>query len=168
LHDQKRENQYTPLNHISEEQAKFTITNSTLSEYGVLGFELGYSLADPNALVIWEAQFGDFANTAQCVIDLFIASGEKKWLQRTGLTLSLPHGYDGQGPEHSSTRLERFLQLCDDHPYVYPSEEKLKRIHQDCNMQVVYPTTPANYFHALRRQIHREYRKPVCCLPLCL
>ncbi|KAG2188029.1 hypothetical protein INT44_000780 [Umbelopsis vinacea] len=161
LHDQKKEEQYTPLKHISGDQAKFSISNSTLSEYGVLGFELGYSLADPNALVVWEAQFGDFANTAQCIIDLFIASGEKKWLQRTGLTLSLPHGYDGQGPEHSSTRIERFLQLCDDHPYIYPSEEKLQRIHQDCNMQVVYPTTPANYFHALRRQIHREYRKPL-------
>ena len=103
---------------------------------------------------------GDFVNTAQVMIDQFICSGERKWLQRTGLTLSLPHGYDGQGPEHSSARIERFLQLCDDHPYHFPNEEKVARQHQDCNMQVVYMTTPANYFHVLRRQIHRDFRKP--------
>ena len=101
-------------------------------------------------------------NNAQCIIDQFIAAGERKWLQRTGLVLSLPHGYDGQGPEHSSGRIERFLQLCDDEPRIYPSPEKLDRQHQDCNMQIVYATTPANYFHVLRRQNLREFRKPVC------
>lgn len=161
LHDQENESQYIPLNHIDPDQAKFVICNSSLSEFGALGFELGYSLVDPNSLVIWEAQFGDFANNAQCIIDQFIASGEKKWLQRTGLMLSLPHGYDGQGPEHSSARVERFLMLCDDHPLIYPSPEKLARQHQDCNMQVVYPSTAANYFHVLRRQIEREFRKPL-------
>jgi 2-oxoglutarate dehydrogenase E1 component len=110
---------------------------------------------------MWEAQFGDFANNAQCIIDQFIASGEKKWLQRTGLTMLLPHGYDGQGPEHSSGRIERFLQLCDDNPYHYPTAEKFSRQHQDCNMQVVYPSTPANYFHVLRRQLFRDFRKPL-------
>jgi 2-oxoglutarate dehydrogenase E1 component len=100
-------------------------------------------------------------NNAQCIIDQFIAAGERKWLQRTGLVLSLPHGYDGQGPEHSSGRIERFLQLCDDEPRIYPSPEKLDRQHQDCNMQIVYATTPANYFHVLRRQNLREFRKPV-------
>lgn len=161
LHDQVNESTYTPLKHVSKDQGSFTVTNSHLSEYGVLGFELGYSLVSPNSLTMWEAQFGDFANTAQCIIDQFIASGERKWLQRTGLVVSLPHGYDGQGPEHSSGRLERFLQLCDDDPRIYPSPEKLERQHQDCNMQVVYPTTPANYFHVLRRQQHRDFRKPL-------
>jgi 2-oxoglutarate dehydrogenase E1 component len=161
LHDQKTEEQYIPLNNISSEQAEFTISNSSLSEYGILGFELGYSLVDPNSLIMWEAQFGDFANTAQPIIDQFISAGEKKWLQRTGLVMLLPHGYDGQGPEHSSARIERFLQMCDDNPYLYPSEKQLQRQHQDCNMQVVYPSTPANYFHALRRQIHRAFRKPL-------
>lgn len=135
--------------------------NSSLSEFGTLGFELGYSLVSPDSLTIWEAQFGDFANNAQCIIDQFIAAGERKWFQRTGLVMSLPHGYDGQGPEHSSARIERFLQLCDDHPHVYPSPEKLDRQHQDCNMQIVYPTTPANYFHVLRRQNKRDFRKPL-------
>src|SRR6201994_3813700 len=110
---------------------------------------------------MWEAQFGDFANNAQCIIDQFIASGEVKWLQRSGIVLSLPHGYDGQGPEHSSARVERFLQLCGEDPTVYPSKESLRRQHQDANMQVVYPTTPANLFHVLRRQVHREFRKPL-------
>ncbi|KAI9297678.1 2-oxoglutarate dehydrogenase E1 component [Neoconidiobolus thromboides FSU 785] len=161
IHDQNDESTYTSLSKISPTQAQFTVCNSSLSEFGTLGFELGYSLVNPNALVMWEAQFGDFANNAQCIIDQFIASGEKKWLQRTGLTLLLPHGYDGQGPEHSSGRLERFLQLIDEHPYKFP--ENMDRQHQDCNMQIVYCTTPANYFHALRRQIHRDFRKPLIC-----
>ncbi|CAG8606424.1 2663_t:CDS:2, partial [Paraglomus occultum] len=163
LHDQETEEQYVPLNDLGHGQAHFTVCNSSLSEFGTLGFELGYSLVNPNSLILWEAQFGDFVNNAQCIIDQFIAAGEKKWLQRTGLVVLLPHGYDGQGPEHSSGRLERFLQLCDEHPYIFPSPEKMARQHQDCNMQVVYPTTPANYFHALRRQIHREFRKPLIC-----
>ncbi|KAL4401447.1 2-oxoglutarate dehydrogenase E1 component [Malassezia pachydermatis] len=161
LHDQKNEETYTPLDHLSEDQAPFSICNSSLSEYGALGFELGFSLVDPKNLTIWEAQFGDFANTAQCIIDQFIASGEHKWLQRTGLVLNLPHGYDGQGPEHSSARIERFLQLCDDHPYHFPTKEELQRQHQDSNMAVVYCTTPANVFHVLRRQVHRDFRKPL-------
>ncbi|KAJ2963684.1 hypothetical protein NUW54_g14272 [Trametes sanguinea] len=152
---------YVPLNNLGGDQARFVVCNSSLSEYGALGFELGYSLVSPDALTIWEAQFGDFANNAQCIIDQFIASGERKWLQRTGLVVNLPHGFDGQGPEHSSGRLERFLQLCDDHPHIFPTPEKIERQHQDCNMQVVYPTTPANYFHVLRRQIHRDFRKPL-------
>lgn len=156
IHDQENESTYTALKHLGSEQGSFTVANSHLSEFGTLGFELGYSLVSPNSLTIWEAQFGDFAyavssinhrshtdscrNNAQCIIDQFIAAGERKWLQRTGLVLSLPHGYDGQGPEHSSGRMERFLQLCDDEPRIYPSPEKLDRQHQDCNMQVVYPT----------------------------
>jgi 2-oxoglutarate dehydrogenase E1 component len=161
IHDQSNEAQYVPLNHLDSTQARFVVCNSSLSEFGTLGFELGYSLVSPDCLTMWEAQFGDFANNAQCIIDQFIASGERKWLQRTGLVMSLPHGYDGQGPEHSSGRIERFLQLCDDHPHHYPTPEKIERQHQDCNMQVVYPTTPANYFHVLRRQNHRDFRKPL-------
>ena len=140
-----------PLNDLGSNQARFVVCNSSLSEFGCLGFELGYSLVSPDSLTIWEAQFGDFANNAQCIIDQFIASGERKWLQRTGLVVNLPHGFDGQGPEHSSGRLERFLQLCDDHPHVYPSPEKIERQHQDCNMQIVYPTTPANYVRIMFR-----------------
>ncbi|KIK98580.1 hypothetical protein PAXRUDRAFT_133929 [Paxillus rubicundulus Ve08.2h10] len=161
VHDQVTEKQYVPLRHLGKDQAHFTICNSALSEFGTLGFELGYSLVSPRSLTIWEAQFGDFANTAQCIIDQFIASGERKWLQRSGLVLNLPHGFDGQGPEHSSGRLERFLQLCDDHPHIFPSPDKIARQHQDSNMQVVYPTTPANYFHVLRRQVHSDFRKPL-------
>ncbi|KAI3644982.1 hypothetical protein MP228_011146 [Amoeboaphelidium protococcarum] len=162
LHDQQNEKQYIPLNHLSNDQAQLTVCNSSLSEFGVMGFELGYSLVNPHSLILWEAQFGDFSNNAQCIIDQFIASGEKKWLQRTGLTLLLPHGFDGAGPEHSSARLERFLQLCDDKPGYFPpmDPEKSRQI-QDCNMQVVYCSTPANYFHALRRQLHRGFRKPL-------
>ncbi|CAB4382519.1 oxoglutarate dehydrogenase, E1 component [Rhizophagus irregularis] len=161
LHDQVNETQYVPLNDLRPGQAKFSVCNSSLSEFGTLGFEYGYSLVNPNSLILWEGQFGDFGNNSQCIIDQFIASGEKKWLQRTGLVVLLPHGYDGQGPEHSSGRLERFLQLCDDHPYVYPPPEKMARQHQDCNMQIINATTPANYFHVLRRQIHRDFRKPL-------
>ncbi|KAK0554455.1 2-oxoglutarate dehydrogenase E1 component [Tilletia horrida] len=161
LHDQKREDIYVPLNNLDSKQAPFVVCNSSLSEFGCLGFELGFSLVDPKNLTLWEAQFGDFANNAQCIIDQFIASGERKWLQRTGLVVNLPHGYDGQGPEHSSARIERFLQLCDDHPFVFPSPEKNNRQHQDCNMAVVYLTTPANLFHVLRRQVLRDFRKPL-------
>jgi 2-oxoglutarate dehydrogenase E1 component len=161
LHDQKSEKTYTSLKNVSEDQADFSISNSSLSEYGVMGFEYGYSLTSPDAFVQWEAQFGDFANTAQVIIDQFIAAGESKWKQRSGLVLTLPHGYDGQGPEHSSGRLERYLQLTNEDPRYFPTAEKLDRQHQDCNFQVVYPTTPANLFHIYRRQMHRQFRKPV-------
>lgn len=161
LHDQESESVYTPLNTLSDDQGSFVISNSSLSEYGVMSFEYGYSLFSPDALVMWEAQFGDFANTAQVVVDQFISGAESKWKQRSGLVLSLPHGYDGQGPEHSSGRIERYLQLSNEDPRFFPSPEKLERQHQDCNMQVAYPTTPANLFHLLRRQMHRQFRKPL-------
>jgi len=131
-----------------------------LSEFGVLGFELGYSLESPNSLVIWEAQFGDFANGAQVTFDQFITSGEAKWQRQTGLTCLLPHGYDGQGPEHSSARLERFLQLTDSDPDIIPTESP-EKVAAHSNLQVVNCTTPANYFHLLRRQVHRDFRKPL-------
>jgi 2-oxoglutarate dehydrogenase E1 component len=140
--DQKTGDKFIPLTTI--EGGQFEVRDSPLSEFGVLGFEYGYSLADPRTLVLWEAQFGDFANGAQVVIDQFIASGEAKWLRASGLVLLLPHGFEGQGPEHSSARLERYLQLC-----------------AGDNMQVANCTTPANYFHLLRRQLLRDFRKPL-------
>lgn len=143
-------------------QAEFTIQNSILSEFGVLGFELGYSLENPNMLCLWEAQFGDFVNGAQIMIDQFISAGEDKWLRQSGLTMLLPHGYMGQGAEHSSCRIERFLQQCDeDSDQVPKMDQDIRTQIQLHNWQVVNCTTPANYFHALRRQIHREFRKPL-------
>lgn len=159
LHDQKDGSAYLPLNNLGPNQAEFTIGNSPLSEYGVMGFDYGYSCMYPNSLVMWEAQFGDFANNAQCIIDQFISSAENKWLLRSAIVLSLPHGFDGQGPEHSSARMERFLQLCSEDGRFFPTEEQIGRQHQDANMQVVQMTTPANIFHVLRRQLHRDFRK---------
>jgi 2-oxoglutarate dehydrogenase E1 component len=140
----------------------FTICNSSLSEFAVLGFELGYSIQQSSALVIWEAQFGDFANTAQCIFDQFISAGESKWQLRTGLVVLLPHGLEGGGPEHSSARLERYLQLCcNDDEHRLPSAVEMRVQEQACNMQVVNVTTPANFFHVLRRQLKRPFRKPL-------
>ena len=142
--DQETGQEYLPLQHLRNDQAKVDVLDSPLAEMSVLGFEYGYSTAEPNILVMWEAQFGDFANGAQVIIDQFISSGEHKWLRMSGLTLLLPHGYEGQGPEHSSARLERYLQMC-----------------AEDNMQVCVPSTPANYFHMLRRQVRRNFRKPL-------
>jgi len=144
LYDQENEKRFVPLRHFRKDQALFEIVDSFLSEFGVLGFEYGYSQADPKTLVIWEAQFGDFSNGAQTIIDQFITTGERKWLRMSGLTLLLPHGHEGQGPEHTSSRLERFLQMC-----------------AEDNIQVANCTSPANYFHILRRQMMRDFRKPL-------
>lgn len=184
LHDQETNEEFVPLNALApktlksaplgeyqppsgdgtipDTQAEFVASNSSLSEFGVLGFELGYSLENPNALVSWEAQFGDFANGAQIMIDQFLSAGEDKWMRQSGLVLLLPHGYEGQGAEHSSCRVERFLQMTDDEPDVVPVMDEENRMQiQHTNWQVVYPSTPAQYFHVLRRQIHREFRKPL-------
>jgi 2-oxoglutarate dehydrogenase E1 component len=175
LHDQMTGERYVPLDHVLENQERgsFKICNSALSEFGVLGFELGYSIVNPNSLIIWEAQFGDFANGAQVIFDQFLSSGEAKWLRQSGLVVLLPHGYDGGGAEHSSARLERFLQMCAEDPFELPQgalnpdeSEWFEGRHlgtqlQRCNWQVVNCSTPANYFHLLRRQVHREFRKPL-------
>jgi 2-oxoglutarate dehydrogenase E1 component len=182
LHDQKTNEEFVPLNHLVKEssasapidyaaseagavpevQAEFVASNSSLSEFGVMGFELGYSLENPNALVMWEAQFGDFANGAQIMIDQFLSAGEDKWMRQSGLVLLLPHGYEGQGAEHSSCRVERFLQMTDDDPSIVPVMDEENRMQiQHTNWQVVNCSTPAQYFHVLRRQIHRDFRKPL-------
>jgi 2-oxoglutarate dehydrogenase E1 component len=144
LHDHQDGHRYTPLQHVAKGQAPVEIINSPLSEAGVLGFEYGYSLDCPAGLVAWEAQFGDFVNAAQVIVDQFIASAETKWKRLSGLVMLLPHGFEGMGPEHSSARLERFLELASEN-----------------NMQIIQPTTPAQYFHALRRQVLRSWRKPL-------
>ncbi|XP_012245458.1 2-oxoglutarate dehydrogenase, mitochondrial isoform X4 [Bombus impatiens] len=154
---------YRPLCYLYPDQAPYTVCNSSLSEFGVLGFELGYSMTNPNALVCWEAQFGDFNNTAQCIIDQFISSGQAKWVRQSGLVMLQPHGLEGMGPEHSSARLERFLQMSADDPDYFPpeSEEFAVRQLHDSNWIVANCSTPANYFHILRRQIALPFRKPL-------
>jgi 2-oxoglutarate dehydrogenase E1 component len=144
FYDQRDERVYIPLQHLAPKQPTFCAYDSLLSEAAVLGFDFGYSLDSPNSLVMWEAQFGDFANGAQVIIDQYLASSKSKWQRDSGLVLLLPHGYDGQGPEHSSARLERFLQLCAEN-----------------NLQVCYPSSPAQYFHLLRRQVRSAYRRPL-------
>lgn len=183
LTDQKTGDEYVPLNNLakhlspsiaahkgdmaSDMQAELTVRNSILSEFGVLGFEMGYSLENPNMLVLWEAQFGDFVNGAQIMIDQFISAGEDKWLRMSGLTMLLPHGYMGQGAEHSSCRMERFLQQVDEDEDSIPAmAENVRRQIQMTNWQVVNCSTPANYYHVLRRQVHRDFRKPlIICTP---
>lgn len=164
VHSQKEDKEYSPLNAFRGGKVrKFIASNSHLSENAVLGFEYGYSIVNPNTLTIWEAQFGDFYNGAQSVVDQFICCGETKWNVASSLVMLLPHGYDGAGPEHSSSRIERFLDMCDDDPDAIPEfaagyfNENMKKH----NWQVAFPSTSANYFHLLRRQIHRDYRKPL-------
>uniref|UniRef100_A0A7N5ZQN0 2-oxoglutarate dehydrogenase complex component E1 n=1 Tax=Anabas testudineus TaxID=64144 RepID=A0A7N5ZQN0_ANATE len=164
LHDQNVDKRTCiPMNHLSPDQAPYTVCNSSLSEYGVLGFELGFAMASPNALILWEAQFGDFHNTAQGIIDQFISPGQAKWVRQNGIVLLLPHGLEGMGPEHSSARPERFLQMCNDDPDVMPNitEDFATRQLYDCNWIVVNCSSPANYFHVLRRQILLPFRKPL-------
>uniref|UniRef100_A0A669CWB6 2-oxoglutarate dehydrogenase complex component E1 n=1 Tax=Oreochromis niloticus TaxID=8128 RepID=A0A669CWB6_ORENI len=164
LHDQEVDKRIcVPMNHLWENQASYTVCNSSLSEYGVLGFELGFAMASPNALILWEAQFGDFHNTAQCIIDQFISSGQAKWVRNNGIVLLLPHGMEGMGPEHSSARPERFLQMTKDDPDHIPEFTGDFEVHQlyDCNWIVVNCSTPANYCHVLRRQILLPFRKPL-------
>jgi len=162
LHDQITGAEYTPLNNIAGQTSFLSIQNSFLSEYACLGFELGFSLENPNSLVVWEAQFGDFGNGAQIIIDQFISSGEQKWMRQSDLVMLLPHGYEGMGPEHSSARLERFLQMSDQDLDEIPAADPTQRLQiQTSNWQIVNCSTPANYFHVLRRQLHREFRKPL-------
>uniref|UniRef100_A0A8C1Z170 2-oxoglutarate dehydrogenase complex component E1 n=1 Tax=Cyprinus carpio TaxID=7962 RepID=A0A8C1Z170_CYPCA len=164
LHDQNVDKRICiPMNHVSPNQAPYTVCNSSLSEYGVLGFELGFAMASPNALVLWEAQFGDFHNTAQCIIDQFICPGQAKWVRQNGIVLLLPHGMEGMGPEHSSARPERFLQMCNDDPDFNPKVTDDFEVRQlyDCNWIVVNCSNPANYFHVIRRQILLPFRKPL-------
>ncbi|KAF6171252.1 hypothetical protein GIB67_036920 [Kingdonia uniflora] len=164
LHNQETGEKYCPLDNIllNQNEEMFTVNNGSLSEFGVLGFELGYSMENPNSLVIWEAQFSDFANGAQVIFDQFLSSGESKWLRQTGLVVLLPHEYDGQGPEHSSAQMEYFLQMSNDNPFVIPEmAPTLRKQIQECNWQIVNVITPANYFHVLRCQIHRDFRKPL-------
>lgn len=170
LHSQNEDSKFIPIHSVLTEKSEihldpkkeFIVCNSPLSEFAVLGFEYGYTLTNPNSLVLWEAQFGDFANGAQIMIDNFVTSGESKWGTKSGLVLLLPHGFDGQGPEHSSCRIERFLELADD-PYdvaKYQKQTNEDRI-KATNIQVVVPSTSANYFHLLRRQMKRDFRKPL-------
>merc|ERR1712012_846685 len=164
LHHQTQDRStYNALANLYPDQAPYSVCNSSLSEYGILGFELGYSMTNPNALVLWEGQFGDFANAAQCIIDQFISSGQAKWVRQSGLVMLLPHGMEGMGPEHSSARMERFLQMSSDDPDYFPVENENFEMQQyhDSNWIVANCTTPANYFHLLRRQIALPFRKPL-------
>ena len=171
LHDQAVDRlEYRPLNNLSPDQSPYTVCNSSLSEYAVLGFELGFSMPNPHSLVVWEAQFGDFNNTAQCIIDQFISSGQTKWIRQSGLVLLLPHGYEGMGPEHSSCRPERFLQMCSDDCDTVPTPNEgrtleMQQLH-DINWIVANCSTPASFFHILRRQLVLDFRKPlIICTP---
>lgn len=165
LHDQtKDKSKFNILQHLYPDQAPYDVCNSSLSECAVMGFDLGYSMAHPSMLVIWEAQFGDFANTAQAIIDQFLASGETKWVRQSGLVLFLPHSMEGMGPEHSSGRIERFLQLSNDDPDTFPimcdADYEVRQLLK-CNWIVTNLSTPANLFHALRRQVALSFRKPM-------